>query len=115
MYHWMSRLAIRGIYEFYIEHQMLIVLNSLLEKWMSMRLSLKYRLKFLDFNNLADEMHLERERQYTKKGIQCTRRSAGHLDVVAKFILWFEDNELEGDDFDEVDGIIGYPNYVPVI
>jgi hypothetical protein len=37
------------------------------------------------------------------------------LDVVAKFIPWFEHNELEGDDFDEVDGIIGYPNYVPVI
>jgi hypothetical protein len=29
MYHWMSRLAMSGVYEFYIEHQMLIVLNSL--------------------------------------------------------------------------------------
>jgi len=58
-----------GVYEFYMEHQMLIVLNSLLEKWMSVRLSLEYRLESLDFNNLIDEMLLERERQYTKIGI----------------------------------------------
>ena len=51
-----------GVYEFYMEHQMLIVLNSLLEKWMSVRLSLEYRLESLDFNNLIDEMLLERER-----------------------------------------------------
>ena len=34
MYHWMSRLAISGVYEFYMKHQMLIVHNSLLEEWM---------------------------------------------------------------------------------
>ena len=34
IYHWMSRLAMSGVYEFYMEHQMLIVLNSLPEEWM---------------------------------------------------------------------------------
>jgi len=34
-----------------------------------MQLSLEYRLESLDFNNLADEMLLERERQYTENGI----------------------------------------------
>ena len=58
----MSRLAMSGVYEFYMEHQMLIVLNSLLEEWMSVRLLLGYRLEYLDFNNLADEILLERER-----------------------------------------------------
>ena len=62
MYHWMSRLVISGVYEFYMKHQMLIVLNSLPEEWMSVRLSLECRMKSLDFNNLADEMLLERER-----------------------------------------------------
>jgi hypothetical protein len=61
MYNWMSRLAISGVYEFYIEHQMLIVLNSLSKEWILVRLSLQYRLKSLDFNNLADKMLLERE------------------------------------------------------
>jgi hypothetical protein len=32
MYHWMIRLAMSGVYEFYMEHQMLIVLNSLPEE-----------------------------------------------------------------------------------
>ena len=44
MYHWMSRLVMSGVYEFYMEHQMLIVLNSLPKEWMLVRLSLKYRL-----------------------------------------------------------------------
>jgi hypothetical protein len=44
-----------------MEHQMLIVLNSLLEEWMLVRLLLECRLEFLDFNNLADEMLFERE------------------------------------------------------
>ena len=69
----------------------------------------------LDFNNLTDEMLLERERQYAEKGIQRTGRSAGRLDAVAKFIPWFEQNELGEDDFDEVDDIIGDPAYVPKI
>ena len=58
MYNWKNRLAISGVYEFYMEHQMLIVFNSLPEEWMSVRLSLEYRLESLDFNNLADEMLL---------------------------------------------------------
>jgi hypothetical protein len=94
---------------------MLIVLNSLPEEWMSVRLSLEYRLKSLDFNNLADEMPLERERQYAKKGIQCTGRSVGRLDAAAKFIPWFEHNELGGYEFDEIDNVIGDPTYVPTI
>jgi hypothetical protein len=115
IYYWMSRLAMSGVYKFYMEHQMLIVLNSLPEEWMSVRLSLEYRLESLDFNNLADEMLLERERQYAEMGIRCTERSAGRLDVAAKFIPWFEQNELGGVDFDEVDDVIGDPTYVPTI
>ena len=115
MYHWMSRLIMSDVYEFYMEHQMLIILNSLPEKWMSVQLSLEYRLESLDFNNLADEMLFERERQYTEKGIQRTRRSACRLDAATKFIPWFEQNELGGDDFDEVDDVIGDPTYVPII
>jgi hypothetical protein len=37
------------------------------------------------------------------------------LVAAAKFIAWFEYNEIEGDDFDEVDNIIGDPIYVPII
>jgi len=58
MYNWMSRLAMSDVYEFYMEHQLLIVFNSLPEEWMSVRLSLEYRLESLDFNNLDDEMLL---------------------------------------------------------
>jgi hypothetical protein len=115
MYHWMIRLAMSGVYEFYMEHQVLIVLNSLPEEWMPVRLSLEYRLESLDFNNLADEMLFERERQYAEKGIRRTGRSAGRLDAAATFITWFEKNELGGDDFDEVDDVIGDPTYVPKI
>jgi hypothetical protein len=57
----MSRLAISSVYEFCMEHQMLIVLNSLPEECMLVRLLLEYRLEFLDFNNLTDEMLFERE------------------------------------------------------
>ena len=35
IYYWMSRLAMSGVYELYMEHQMLIVLNSLPEECMS--------------------------------------------------------------------------------
>jgi len=51
---------------------------------------LEYKLESLDFNNLTDEMLLEREHQYAEKGIRCTGRSAGRLDATAKFIPWFE-------------------------
>jgi len=104
-----------GIYEFYMEHQMLIILNSLPEKWMSVRLSLEYRLKSLDFNNLADEMMLDRKRRCTKKDIWRTGSSTGRLDVVAKFIPLFEHNELGGDECEEVDDVIGDHTYVPTI
>jgi hypothetical protein len=63
-------------------------------------------LESLDFNNLADEMLLERKRQYVEKGIRRTGRSAGRLDAATKFIPWFEQNELRGDDFDEMDDVI---------
>ena len=69
MYNWLSRLAMSGVYEFYMEHQMLIVLNSLHEKWMSVRLSLEYRLESLDFNNFTDKMLFEREHKHAEKGI----------------------------------------------
>jgi hypothetical protein len=115
MYHWMSRLAMSGVYKFYMERQMLIVLNSLPEEWMSVRLSLECRLESLDFNNLADEMLLERECQYAEKGIRRTGRSTCRLDAATKFIPWFEHNELGGDDFDEVDDVIRDPTYVPTI
>ena len=80
-----------------------------------MRLSLEYRPESLDFNNLADEMLLERERQYAEKGMRHTGRSASHLDVAAKFIPWFEQTELGEDDFHKLDDIIGDPTYVPTI
>ena len=60
-------------------------------------------------------MLFERKRQYAKKGIRRARRSTGRLVAAAKFIAWFEYNEIEGDDFDEVDNIIGDPIYVPII
>lgn len=44
MYHWMLRLAMSGVYEFYIQHQMLTVLNSLPAEWYPVRQSLEYRL-----------------------------------------------------------------------
>jgi hypothetical protein len=115
MYCWMSRLTMSGVYEFYMEHQMLSVLNSLPEEWMSMRLLLEYKLGSLDFNNLADEMLLERECRYIKKDIWPIKRSANYMDAAAKFITWFEQNEFRGDDFDEVDDVIWDPNYVPAI
>jgi len=82
---------------------------------MLVRLSLEYRLESLDFNNLADEMLLEKECQNTEKGIWRTGRSISHLDATTKFVSWFEQNELGGDDFDEVDDTIENPTYVPAI
>jgi hypothetical protein len=51
----------------YLEHQILIVLNSLPEEWMLVRLSLEYRLECLDFNNLADEILLRGNVSMPKK------------------------------------------------
>jgi hypothetical protein len=82
---------------------------------MLVQLLLEYRLEFLDFNNLVDVMLLERECQYTKKGIRRTGKGAGHLDVAAKFIPWFEQNELGGDTINEVDDVIGDSTYILAI
>jgi hypothetical protein len=60
-------------------------------------------------------MLLERECQYIKKDIRRIRRSTNYMDVAAKFIPWFEHNEFRRDDFDEVDDVIGDPNYIPAI
>ena len=60
-------------------------------------------------------MLLEREHQYAKKYIRRIGRSTGRLDATGKFIPWFEQNELGGDNFDEVDDVIGDPTYVPKI
>jgi len=60
-------------------------------------------------------MLLEKECQNTKKGIQRTRRGISHLNAAIKFIPWFEQNELRGDDFDEADDVIENPIYVPPI
>ena len=62
MYNWLFKLYIHGVYEFYIEQQMEIVLDSLPEEWNQVRQSLKDRLNALDFNSLAEDMLLERER-----------------------------------------------------
>ena len=108
----MFRLYMHGVYEFYIEQQMKIVLNSLLEEWDLFRQLLKDRLSSLDFNTLADEMLFESERLYTVMGIRCTGRSVRQLDHTAKFILWFDMYELDGHEDVDVDDIIGDPDYV---
>ena len=60
-------------------------------------------------------MLLEKKCQNTEKGIRRTRKSTSHLDAATKFIPWFEQNELRGDDFDEVDDVIGNPIYILAI
>ena len=69
MYNWLFRLYIHGIHEFYIEQQIEIVFDSLLEEWNQVQQSLKDKLNTLDFNSLAEDMLLERERLYTIMGI----------------------------------------------
>ena len=118
MYNWLFRLYMHEIHEFYIEQQITIVLDSLQEKWNQVRQFLKDKLSVLDFNSLAKEMLLERERLYTIMGIRRTGRSARKLDSAAKFIPWFDNYEVGGpddddDDDDEIDDIIGDPDYVP--
>ena len=116
IYNWLFKLYIHGVHEFYIEQQMEIVLDSLPEKWNQVRQSLKDKLSALDFNSLAEDMLLERERLYTIMGIRRTGQSARKLDPAAKFIPWFDNYELDGpDDDDEVDNIIGDPDYVPTM
>ena len=85
-----------------------IVLNSLPKEWNQVRRSLKDRLSALDFNSLAEDMLLERERLYTIMGIRHTGRSARKLDLATKFIPWFDKCELGGPtDNHDVDDIIG--------
>ena len=77
---------------------------------------MKDKFSALDFNSLAEDMLLERERLYTIMGIWPTGWSARKLDLAAKFIPWFDKYELIGpDDDDEVDNIIGDPDYVPTM
>ena len=90
-----------------------IVLNSLLEKWDLVLQSMKDRLSSLDFNTLANEMLLKRERLYTIISIRRTGRSARQLDPATKFIPWLDMYELGRHVNDDVDDIIGYPDYVP--
>ena len=95
---------------------MKIVLDSLPEECDQVRQSLKDRLSALDFNSLAEDMLLERERLYTIMGIRRTGRSARKLDPAVKFIPWFDNYVLGGpNDDDEVDNIIGDPDYVPTM
>ena len=78
---------------------------------------MKDKLSALDFNSLAEDMLLERERLYTIMGRRCTGRSARKLDPATKFIPWFDKYELVGpnDDDEEIDDIIGDPDYVPTL
>ena len=69
-------------------------------------------LSVLDFNTLVDEILLDKEHIYTIMSIRRIGRSARKLDLVAKFILWFDKYELGGHDNDDVDDIIGDPNYI---
>ena len=105
-----------GVHEFYIEQQIAIVLDSLLEEWNQVRQSLKDKLNALDFNSLVEDMLFERERLYIIMGIWRTGRSARKLDSAAKLIPWFDKYELGGpDDDNDVDDIIGDPDYVPTM
>ena len=113
MYNWLVRLYMYSVHEFYIEQQMAIVLDSLPEEWNLVRQSLKDRLSSLDFNTLADDLLLEWKHLYTVMGILCTGWSARKLDHTVKFIHWFDMYELGGHEDDDVDDIIGDPDYVP--
>ena len=93
-----------------------MVFNSLSDEWNQVRQSLKDKLSALDFNSLAEDMLLEKERLYTIMGIRRTGQSARKLDLAAKFILWFDKYEFGGpDDDEEIDDIIGDPDYVPTM
>ena len=71
----------------------------------------------MNFNSLTEEMLLERERLYKIMGIRCTCRNTRKLDLVAKFIPWYDECELNrpANDDDDIDDIIGYPDYVPTL
>ena len=65
----MFRLYTHDVHKFYIEQRMKIILDSLPDEWNQVRQSFKDRLNALDFNSLAEDMLLERERLYTIMGI----------------------------------------------
>ena len=114
MYNWLFRLYMNEIHEFYIEQQMIIVLDSLPEEWNQVQQSLKDRLSALDFNSLVEDMLLEREQLYTIMGIRRTGRSAKKLNPASEFIPWIDKYKLNELD-DDIDDIIGDPDYVPTL
>ena len=92
---------------------MKIVFDLLPEEWYQVRQSLKDRFSALDFNSLIKEILLKREGLYIIMGIRRTSRNARKLDPAAKIIMWFDKCELDGpNDDDDVDAIIGDPDYV---
>ena len=113
MYCCSFKLYIYGVHEFYIEQQMEIVLNFLLEECNLVRQSFKNKLNSLDFNTFAHKRLLEREHFYTAMDIRHTGHSARHLDPTAKFFPWFDIYELGGHENVDVDDIIGDLDYVP--
>ena len=60
MCNWLFRFYMHGVHKFYIEQQMKIVFDSLLEEWNQVRQSLKNKFSALDFNTLTNEMLIER-------------------------------------------------------
>ena len=116
MYNWLFKLYMHSVHEFYIKQQITIVLDFLPEEWNQVRQSLKDKLSALDFNSLAEDILLEREQLYSIMGIRRTGRNARKLDLAVKLILWFDKYEFGGsDDDNDVDDIIGDPDYVPTM
>ena len=52
---------------------------------------------------------------YTIMGIRNIGRSVRKLDHAAKFIPWFDECGLGGPDDNDVDDILGDPDYVPAL
>ena len=113
MYHWIVNMWYRDVHEFFIEQQIQIVLDALLDEWESVRQTLKQRLSSLDFNTLTKDIMLERESQLKVMGIRRTGRSARRLELAARFVPWYEEYELGGQSDDNLDDIVDDPDYVP--
>ena len=73
---------------------------------------MKQRLSSLDFNTLAEDILLKRESQLKAMGIRRTGRSARCLKPAARFVPWYEENELGGHSDDNLDDIVDDPDYV---
>ena len=112
MYHWIVNLWYH-VHEFFIEQQIQIVLDALPDEWESVRQALKQRLISLDFNTLAEDILLERESQLKAMGIRRTGRRSKCLEPAARFVPWYEEYELGGQNDDNLDDIVDDPNYVP--